>query len=37
MTDNEELMVREGDEKLWVIQVEPQVLVIPNCNSQPEK
>ena len=37
MKHNQELMVREGDEKLWIINIEPQVLVILESSSQPEK
>ena len=37
MNHNQELMVREGDEKLWIIQIEPEILVIHNGYSQPEK
>ena len=37
MKHNQELMVREGDEKLWMINIEPQVLFILESNSQPEK
>lgn len=31
------LMVGEGDQKLWILNIKPQILLLLDSSSQPEK